>query len=224
MQTLKEFKSFEPIEDTEKRVTVIKKLTDIGNTWIKMIIASRVSKGSNVKTEGKCVAFGFYWLGVHSSGGDIDSVLIAPSSKIKKLNAAGNAFVLLMTMECDGVEVDLLIACMDLATIPANLDLTSDSPSDQESLLMYPKVLKFTSKTQSVLFIGLEFTDVNKNLDLTTEIENFKKTVDEKAKMQVALGDVQLDISYVKRANLIKIIPAAEQKKLLWKERRIGKE
>ncbi|CAL2033010.1 unnamed protein product [Caenorhabditis brenneri] len=67
--------------------------------------------------------------------------------------------------------------------------------------------------TQSVLFVGLEFTDVLENSDLTTEVKNFKKTVDEKAKMQAALGDVQLDILYVERANLVKIIPAAELKR-----------
>ncbi|CAL2033009.1 unnamed protein product [Caenorhabditis brenneri] len=91
-----------------------------------MVTASRVPKGSNIETEGKRVAFG--WLEVHSSGGDIDSVLIAPSSKVKKLNAVGNAFVPLMIMEYDGVTVDLLFACMYLTTIPADLDLTNDSP------------------------------------------------------------------------------------------------
>ncbi|CAL2032103.1 unnamed protein product [Caenorhabditis brenneri] len=453
MQTLKGFNSFEPKEETEKRVTVIKKLSDIINTWIKMVTASRVPKGSNLSAEGKLMAFGSYRLGVHSSGGDIDSVLIAPryvsrsdfftslksvlsaDPLVKSLNAVEHAYVPLMTMEYDSVEVDLLFARMDLATIPNDLDLTNNSllkNLDQESVRslngvrvcekmlqlvpnpesfrlalraikiwaknhgiysnamgffggitwailvartcqLYPnasastlvqkvffvfaswdwkspvlldflsnensgmialdnmvwgrkyadrfhlmpiltpcfpeqnsthnvtrstkqvieselknaletckdiqngkatwndlmeetnffsrykhfvslqmdaktetakngyagflesrirklvttlernhgiqiahanpKMFKCVSKTQSVWFIGLEFTDVIKNLDLTPEIQNFKKTVDEQAKMQSGFGDVQLEISYVKRANLIKIIPAAELKR-----------
>ncbi|EFP03789.1 hypothetical protein CRE_28774 [Caenorhabditis remanei] len=69
---------------------------------------------------------------------------------------------------------------------------------------------KFKSvQNASVWFLGLELIENVKNLDLTAEIEGFKKNVEKQANgIQITL-----DATYVKRSGLIKWIPVADLKK-----------
>uniref|UniRef100_A0A1I7UC86 Poly(A) polymerase n=2 Tax=Caenorhabditis tropicalis TaxID=1561998 RepID=A0A1I7UC86_9PELO len=153
MKSLEEFHSFENKEETEKRVQVLKSLNLIVMKWIQEITDERLPEG--MSGGGKLMTFGSYRLGVHSSGGDIDTVLVAPkhvtrsdffstlkdilmeNPNVKNMNAVEKAFVPLMTFEYSGIEIDLLFAQMNMTTVPENLDLTDDSllkNLDQESV------------------------------------------------------------------------------------------
>ncbi|EGT55877.1 hypothetical protein CAEBREN_08096 [Caenorhabditis brenneri] len=155
LQELKSFGSFEAKEETTKRIQVLQFLNATVKKWIQGISASRLPNGKFFEAGGQVVSFGSYRLGVHSSGGDIDSVVIAPrqvsradfftslkdilirNPNVKNLNAVEKAFVPIMTFEFAGVDVDLLFARLDLAVIPEKIDLTDDNllkNMDQESV------------------------------------------------------------------------------------------
>uniref|UniRef100_A0A1I7T4M5 PAP_RNA-bind domain-containing protein n=1 Tax=Caenorhabditis tropicalis TaxID=1561998 RepID=A0A1I7T4M5_9PELO len=69
------------------------------------------------------------------------------------------------------------------------------------------------NKRITVWFIGLEFAEHAKNLDLTNEIQRFKTNVELQASGVKGIGpncQVQIDMFYVKRNNLIQVISAAD--------------
>ncbi|KAF1752602.1 hypothetical protein GCK72_019157 [Caenorhabditis remanei] len=102
-------------------------------------------KWKDVDAGGKLMAFGSYRLGVHSSGADIDTVIIAPrhitrinffssfkqilmnDPNVKDLEAVENAFVPIITTTYSGIELDVLFARLKKPTIPRNIDLSDDS-------------------------------------------------------------------------------------------------
>ncbi|EGT51314.1 hypothetical protein CAEBREN_01393 [Caenorhabditis brenneri] len=155
LQELKSVGSFEAKEETTKRIQVLQFLNATVKKWIQGISSARLPNGKFFEAGGQVVSFGSYRLGVHSSGGDIDSVVIAPrqvsrtdfftslkdillrNPNVKNLNAVEKAFVPIMTFEFAGVDVDLLFARLDLAVIPEKIDLTDDNllkNMDQESV------------------------------------------------------------------------------------------
>ncbi|CAI2346386.1 unnamed protein product [Caenorhabditis sp. 36 PRJEB53466] len=145
MKTLEDMKSFEPKEETKKRQEVMGKLNGLVKKWIGALAEVRMPSEEGFVPGGKLLAFGSFRLGVHSSGGDIDTVLVAPSfvtradffssfkkmlkedSEVTELNAVVDAFVPIMTLKCMGVEVDLLFARLMLKEVPESLDLSDDA-------------------------------------------------------------------------------------------------
>ncbi|KAJ3606121.1 hypothetical protein NHX12_025642 [Muraenolepis orangiensis] len=93
---------------------------------------------------GKIFTFGSYRLGVHTKGADIDALCVAPrhvertdffssfyeklkeQEEVKDLRAVEEAFVPVIKLSFDGIEIDILFARLALQTIPENLDLRDD--------------------------------------------------------------------------------------------------
>ncbi|XP_006903743.1 PREDICTED: LOW QUALITY PROTEIN: poly(A) polymerase beta (testis specific), partial [Elephantulus edwardii] len=89
--------------------------------------------------------FGSYRLGVHTKGADIDALCVAPRhvdrsdfftsfyeklklhENVKDLRAVEEAFVPVIKLCFDGIEIDILFARLALQTIPEDLDLRDDS-------------------------------------------------------------------------------------------------
>ncbi|KAF1765125.1 hypothetical protein GCK72_005077 [Caenorhabditis remanei] len=142
-ETLKSFNCFEPSEETSQRVKVLNKLNFLVKKWIHLLTITRIPM--DVDAGGKLIAFGSYRLGVHSSGSDIDTLVLAPrhvtrmdffssfkkillkDSEVKDLQAVETAFVPIMTLKYSGIEIDLLFARLDMPTVPDNIDLSDEN-------------------------------------------------------------------------------------------------
>ncbi|EFP13099.1 hypothetical protein CRE_07701 [Caenorhabditis remanei] len=74
-----------------------------------------------------------------------------------------------------------------------------------------PRKLK-NIRNESTWFLGLEFTENAKNLDLTSEIEGFKRNMARQQSKGI-VGQIQLDATYVKRSDLIKFISLGDLKR-----------
>ncbi|XP_028164979.1 poly(A) polymerase type 3-like isoform X3 [Ostrinia furnacalis] len=93
---------------------------------------------------GNIYTFGSYRLGVHHRGADIDALCVAPrhidrtdyfqsfyellkqQPQVKDLRAVEDAFVPVIKMNFDGIEIDLLFARLALKEIPDSFDLRDD--------------------------------------------------------------------------------------------------
>ena len=94
---------------------------------------------------GKIYTFGSYRLGVHNKGADIDSLCVVPrhidrsdyftsfvellkeQPDVTELRAVEEAFVPIIKMKFDGIEIDMLFARLALKEIPDDMELTDDS-------------------------------------------------------------------------------------------------
>uniref|UniRef100_A0A8C8LK95 polynucleotide adenylyltransferase n=1 Tax=Oncorhynchus tshawytscha TaxID=74940 RepID=A0A8C8LK95_ONCTS len=97
-----------------------------------------------ISVGGKIFTFGSYRLGVHTKGADIDALFVAPrhvertdffssfldklkeQEEVKDLRAVEEAFVPVIKLSFDSIEIDILFARLALQTIPKNLDLRDD--------------------------------------------------------------------------------------------------
>ncbi|KAF1755623.1 hypothetical protein GCK72_012073 [Caenorhabditis remanei] len=144
-ESLHKFNCYESKEESMTRVKVLSKLNALVKRWIKTLTAQRIPNGHELNTGGKLNSFGSYRLGVHNSGADIDALVIAPrhvtrldfftsfkkmlleNSSVKNLECVENAFVPIMTLAFDGIDIDLLFARLEFTKIPDDLDLSNDS-------------------------------------------------------------------------------------------------
>ncbi|CAF0855356.1 unnamed protein product [Rotaria sp. Silwood1] len=180
--TLRSYDYFESSEELSHRVQVMAKLNVLVREWIR-----NVSLAKNVPPEiadtvgGRVHTFGSYRLGVHSKGGDIDTLLIAPrhidrtdfftsfveylrrQPEVRDLRAIEEAYVPVIKLTFDGIELDMLFARLALATIPDNLDLKDD------------KILHNLDHRCALSLNGCRVTD--EILDLVPNRETFKSTL-----------------------------------------------
>ncbi|CAA90398.2 Poly(A) polymerase [Caenorhabditis elegans] len=154
-KTLNQYNSYEPQEETSQRVKVLQKLNGCVKQWIQKITEARYPKDQLFNAGGQLMAFGSYRLGVHSSGADIDTLVLAPrhatradffssfkqmlakDPEVTNLCAVENAFVPIMTMKYSGIEIDFLFARLALKEVPEDLDILDDAllkNLDQESV------------------------------------------------------------------------------------------
>lgn len=92
--------------------------------------------------------------------------------------------------------------------IIAHNDPNKHKPSPNAKFDVNPE-----NKRVTVWFIGLEFAEHAKTLDLTNEIQRFKTNVELQASNVKGIGpncQVQIDMFYVKRNSLIQVISAAD--------------
>ncbi|CAF3233829.1 unnamed protein product [Rotaria socialis] len=180
--TLRSYDYFESSEELSHRVQVMAKLNVLVREWIR-----NVSLSKNVPPEitdsvgGRVHTFGSYRLGVHSKGGDIDTLLIAPrhidrtdffttfaehlrrQPEVRDLRAIEEAYVPVIKLTFDGIELDMLFARLALPTIPDNLDLKDD------------KILHNLDHRCARSLNGCRVTD--ELLDLVPNRETFKSTL-----------------------------------------------
>ncbi|EGT55592.1 hypothetical protein CAEBREN_22785 [Caenorhabditis brenneri] len=144
IETLKEFKSYEPKEETDKRLEVLRALNRLVKEWVKNVTAIKIPSGDGANAGGKLFTFGSYRLGVHSSGADIDTLAVVPrhidrsdfftsfkemlnqDPNVTELHAVEEAFVPVMKLKYSGVELDILFARLALREVPDNQELSDD--------------------------------------------------------------------------------------------------
>ncbi|XP_008542414.2 poly(A) polymerase beta [Equus przewalskii] len=146
VETLRPFGVFEEEEELQRRTLILEKLNNLVKEWIREISESKSLPQAVVESVGgKIFTFGSYRLGVHTKGADIDALCVAPRhvdrsdfftsfydklklhEEVKDLRAVEEAFVPVIKLCFDGIEIDILFARLALQTIPEDLDLRDDS-------------------------------------------------------------------------------------------------
>lgn len=143
---LKSFGIFETQEEIQHRMVVLGRLSELAKQWIVDVSMTKNMPEIVAKNVGgKIFTFGSFRLGVHTKGADIDTLLVAPRhihradffhsfyeflkerEEVKDLRAVEEAFVPVIKMNFDGIEIDLLFARLALPTIPDDLNLLDES-------------------------------------------------------------------------------------------------
>ncbi|CAF1346094.1 unnamed protein product [Adineta steineri] len=180
--TLRSYDYFESSDELSHRVQVMAKLNVLVREWIRNVsLAKNIPAESADSVGGRVHTFGSYRLGVHSKGGDIDTLLIAPrhidrtdffssfveflrrQPEVRDLRAIEEAFVPVIKLTFDGIELDMLFSRLALAAIPDNLDLKDD------------KILHNLDHRCARSLNGCRVTD--EILDLVPDRETFKSTL-----------------------------------------------
>ncbi|KAL3284679.1 hypothetical protein HHI36_018828 [Cryptolaemus montrouzieri] len=181
-EALKPFDLFETEQELNHRLVILGKLYSLVKQWIKdTSIAKNIPESVAENVGGKIYTFGSYRLGVHNKGADIDALCVAPrhifredffssfyellkqQEEVTDLRSVEEAFVPVMKMNFDGIEIDMLFARLDLKEIPDTMDL-------QDDLLLK----KLDQKCVRSLN-GCRVTD--EILRLVPNIENFRLTL-----------------------------------------------
>ncbi|XP_076279083.1 poly(A) polymerase hiiragi isoform X2 [Lasioglossum baleicum] len=144
-EALKPYNVFESEEELNHRMEILSKLNALVKQWIRDTSIAR-NMPSNVaeKVGGKIYTFGSYRLGVHHKGADIDALCVVPrhiyrsdyfssffellkmQEEVTDLRAVEEAFVPVIKMNFDGIEIDMLFAKLANKEIPDSMDLRDD--------------------------------------------------------------------------------------------------
>ncbi len=133
---------YETEAELNHRMEVLASLNSLVKTWIRDLSLEKnmpptlaESVGGNVYT------FGSYRLGVHNRGADIDALCVAPrhvlredyfgtfyellkqQPEVSELRAVPDAFVPVIKMSYDGIEIDMTFARLALKEVPDNQQL-----------------------------------------------------------------------------------------------------
>uniref|UniRef100_A0A8C4TG16 Poly(A) polymerase n=1 Tax=Erpetoichthys calabaricus TaxID=27687 RepID=A0A8C4TG16_ERPCA len=144
-EALKPYGVFEEELELQRRILVLGKLNSLVKEWIKEISETKNLPSSVIENVGgKIFTFGSYRLGVHTKGADIDALCVSPrhvdrsdfftsfyeklkqQDEVKDLRAVEEAFVPVIKLCFDGIEIDILFARLALQTVPEDLDLLDD--------------------------------------------------------------------------------------------------
>ncbi|XP_072933961.1 poly(A) polymerase type 3 [Epargyreus clarus] len=136
---------FESEAEMHHRMEVLGSLHRLVRQWIRDESLRKNMPPSVADTVGGNIyTFGSYRLGVHHRGADIDALCVAPrhidrtdyfasfyellklQPQVKDLRAVEDAFVPVIKMNFDGIEIDLLFARLALKEIPDSFDLRDD--------------------------------------------------------------------------------------------------
>ncbi|KAK3092703.1 hypothetical protein FSP39_006186 [Pinctada imbricata] len=147
VEVLKPHGVFESDEELTHRMEVLHKVNTLVREWIKDVGRDKcnIPESKIHSFGGKVCTFGSYRLGVHTKGADIDTLCVVPRHvdrsdffssfyellknhpDVKDLRAVEEAFVPVIKMEFDGIELDMLFARLALPQIPDDLDLQDDN-------------------------------------------------------------------------------------------------
>ncbi|KAJ3634788.1 hypothetical protein MTP99_007733 [Tenebrio molitor] len=144
-EALKPFDVFETEQELNHRMVILGKLYSLVKQWIKDVsISINLPETVAENVGGKIYTFGSYRLGVHNKGADIDTLCVAPrhvyrtdffssfyellkkQPEVTDLRAVEEAFVPVIKMNFDGIEIDMLFARLLLKEIPDSMDLRDD--------------------------------------------------------------------------------------------------
>ncbi|KAG5899252.1 hypothetical protein JTB14_035430 [Gonioctena quinquepunctata] len=178
-EALKPFDVFETEQELNQRMHILGKLYNLVKQWIKDVSISRnMPESVAEQVGGKVYTFGSYRLGVHSKGADIDALCVAPrhidrtdffssfyellktQPEVTELRAVEEAYVPVIKMNFDGIEIDMLFARLALKEIPDSMDLRDDM------------LLKHLEQKCVRSLNGCRVTD--EILRLVPDIENFR--------------------------------------------------
>lgn len=170
-KTLQGHNLYESSIEAKHRELVLAHLHNLIQEWI----------GEESKARGKMCTFGSYRLGVHGAKADIDTLCIAPQQiqhsqffqnfreKLEKIKEVTNlvsipeAYVPVMKFKWDGIEIDLVFARLNYASIPEDLNLFDNHH------------LKGIDKKSVLSLNGCRVTDMI--LSLVPNISNFRSTL-----------------------------------------------
>eukprot|EP00736_Rhodelphis_marinus_P004647 Rmarinus@m.16806 len=173
---------YESEEESQKREEVLGELNSIVCEWVKETSGEKgISDQFLPNTGAKIYTFGSYRLGVHGPGADIDTLCVGPRHleredffgglyeklkarrKVTELHAVPDAYVPVIKMCYDGVQIDLLFAKLALPFIPDDLDIMNDD------------VLRNMDPKSILSMNGVRVTD--QILQLVPNVENFRTTL-----------------------------------------------
>ncbi|XP_011498241.1 PREDICTED: poly(A) polymerase gamma-like isoform X1 [Ceratosolen solmsi marchali] len=139
---LKNHDVFESEVESKHRIVVLNQLNTLVKQWvIDLSIARNMTPEEAVRVGGKIYTFGSYKLGVYHRGADIDALCVVPQHihrsdyftsffellkmqhEIKELRAIEEAFVPVLKMKFNNIEIDMLFARLELNEISEYLDL-----------------------------------------------------------------------------------------------------
>ncbi|ELU07731.1 hypothetical protein CAPTEDRAFT_223399 [Capitella teleta] len=137
---------FETEEEQAHRMEVLNKVNILVKAWIRDVSLSKSMPESLIEVVGGGVyTFGSYRLGVNTKGADIDTLCVAPRHvlrsdffgsffeslkqhpEVKDCRAVEEAFVPVIKMEFDGIELDMLFARLALQVVEENQNLRDES-------------------------------------------------------------------------------------------------
>ncbi|KAL7386283.1 hypothetical protein ABVT39_006134 [Epinephelus coioides] len=145
-EILKSNDVFEDHLELQHRERVVKQLESLYKEWLKeMCVQMNVPETVTAHVGGKLVTFGSYHLGVHSKGADIDVLCVGPGflerkdfftsffqklkahEDVKDIRAIEEAYVPVIKLSFDGIEIDLVFARVQRKSVPDNLDLLDNN-------------------------------------------------------------------------------------------------
>jgi poly(A) polymerase len=141
-EVLKSYNVFESDDELYHRMEILSRLNSLVKEWIRETSIKRnMPQDEGEEVRGKIYTFGSYRMGVHHKGADIDVLFVAPShidrseyftsffqllkqqKEVTDLRAVEEAFVPVIKMNFDGIEIDMAFARLTLKGIPDTLDL-----------------------------------------------------------------------------------------------------
>jgi len=142
-ESLKPHGCFETEEELNHRMDVLSRLNDLVRKWIKETsIAKNMPESMAENVGGKIFAYGSYRLGVHNKGADIDTLCVAPrhilredyfstfldmirvQDEVTDLRPVPDAFVPVIKLCFDGIDIDLVFARLALKEVDDHQDLS----------------------------------------------------------------------------------------------------
>ncbi|XP_005097913.1 poly(A) polymerase beta [Aplysia californica] len=174
---------FESEAELNHRLEVLSKINNIVRSWIKDVSRQKNNiRDTHIDTYGgKVFTFGSYRMGVHTKGADIDTLCVAPrhversdffksffellkqQPEVRDLRAVEEAFVPVIKVEFDGIELDMLFARLALPTIQEDINLGDET------------LLKNLDEKSVRSLNGIRVTD--EILHLVPNQENFRMTL-----------------------------------------------
>ncbi|ODN04156.1 Poly(A) polymerase alpha [Orchesella cincta] len=143
---LKPHGMFESIQELTHMKEILSKLNGLVEQWVREVsIQKNIPPLVEGHVGGKIYTFGSYKLGVHNRGADIDSLcvvsmhidrsdyftsfyqLLKGQSEVSDLRAVEEAFVPVIKMRFDNIEVDMTFARLALKEIPEDMELKDDN-------------------------------------------------------------------------------------------------
>jgi poly(A) polymerase len=144
-KVLKEFSIFQTHEESVYRQKILSNLNHLFRDWIKNeSMRNLLPEIMAEQLGGKIYAFGSFRLGVHQSESDIDAVCIGPRNisrkqfftsfykvlkqqpEVTECRSIEDAFVPVIKLKYDDMEIDLVFARMALKEIPNDIDLKNN--------------------------------------------------------------------------------------------------
>lgn len=142
-ESLRPHGCFETEEELNHRLDVLSRLNNLVRQWIKDVSLEK-SMPENIAATvgGKIYTFGSYRLGVHNKGADIDTLCVAPRhilredyfssfiehlrmrDEVTDLRAVPDAFVPVIKLCFDGIDIDLTFARLALKEVTETQDLS----------------------------------------------------------------------------------------------------
>jgi len=144
-ETLRPYGCFESMQEMNHRMEVLGKLDNLVKTWVRdLSILKNIPPSLAEHVGGKIYTFGSYRLGVHNRGADIDALCVVPrhiersdyftsfieylkeQPEVTELRAVEEAFVPVIKMKFDAIEIDMLFARLADKEVPDDLELIDD--------------------------------------------------------------------------------------------------